>query len=219
MAKAELGAMVSSVRGTVGGVVVTSGRGGTVVRRKPLYRRPTSPLQAQAEARMRGASAAWSSLSAEGAAAWRAYGERHGRTAQTAFVALATKFLMVQPSGEAPLLPPIQDFLPDDVAVSAGSPPTLPSPTGVGEASGILFAASGPNRVGTVTELLVQALPNERRSPTRRYGSAGFVAFVAPSLSHLLPLDAGIYAVGYRFVRAATGEMGPTILLGVVRVG
>lgn len=240
MAKAVLGSMVGSVRGSVGGVVVTTGRGGTVLKRKPVYRRPTSPAQALAEGRMRAASALWSGLSAAQAARWRAWGEARGRTAQTAFIALATKILQIDPAAAVPLAPPTHDFVADDVAVTASEPPSFacerggqggesenaglstPQPpplTGVkGGGAGVLFSTTGPNRPGTVTELLLQPLLNERRSPGKDYKTAGFVQFNAAAPTHLLSLAPGSYAVGYRFVERATGQRGPTILLGVVKV-
>lgn len=247
----------------MGGLVVLDGRGGVAIRQKPTYRRSTSPAQAAVEARMVAASALWSSMDAAQVARWRAWGEARGKTAQTAFVALATKVLQIDPAATVPLVPPARDFVADDLAVTVSEPlppgrgrdgdegvPYLgssraetgerPHPStwketprdsgGTAFASpssadplpqggGILFSATGPNRAGSVTELLVQRLPNERRSPTKRYGSAGFVAFAKRSTDHLLPLAAGSYAVGYRFVEKATGQQGPTILLGVVRVG
>ena len=176
------------------------GRGGAVVKSKPTYRRPTSPAQAASEARMRVAVAVagWSSFSAAKADLWRAWGAPRGMT-QTAFVALATKVLQVG-AFEAPRTPPETDFVEDDVAIAVSEPLPLGEGQGWGRGreapppyppqgggGGILLVAQGATRAGSLVEVVTQRLPNERRSPTKDYATAAFLAFPEGSPTAFLP--------------------------------
>lgn len=131
-------------------MVVVELRSGPAVRRRPHYKRPTSPAQQGAADRMGLASKAWASLGAAQAEAWHRYaetqirhnsidGEAYAMTGNTAFIALATKFLQVNPGGEIPTMPPVAGFVGDDVLVSIAPsglqppPPLAHEPSQTGE--------------------------------------------------------------------------------------
>lgn len=205
--------------GQFNGYVVGDGRSGLVLRRKPSYRRPSSPAQKEVAERMRLASAVWSAMSPEQAQAWRDYGEAivrrrslDGRpyhmTGQTSFIALATKFLQVDPGGDVPLAPPTGEFLGDELLVAAS----------VSQPSSIGFTATGPNTPGTLTELLVQRLASRLRKPGKRYTTAAFVSYQAGGQTFAVPTEPGPYACAFRFVEKATGRATLATPIGVVEV-
>ncbi len=241
MAKAAPGALVSEVSGKFSGLVVVNGKGGLVIRRPPQYRRVLSPSQRAATSRLRRASAVWSGLSPAQAAAWDQYGRTLPRTDPltgrsyltagfNAFSALATKVLQVDGGAVVPIVPPATDYSGDAVTFSlvggqGGWDPT-PGPGGLlvptvasSEAGAIVVQASGPNEPGSVTELMLERLPNGRRKATGRMAAAAFHRFVAGGLTFSLPVEPGWYVVAARFVRAATGQQTAPLLLGRVQVG
>ena len=222
--------MFEAVEGSVGALLVVRGRSGAVVRKRPTYRRPTSPGQAAQAERMRAAGAVWSSLGAPEAAAWSAYGARQTRRdpvsgkayspiGYNAFMELALRALQAAPGTAVPVWPPVGAFLGDSVVVSVSplpQPPLQDEPLGEGA---LRFSASGANAAGVVTELLVQRLANVRRKPTAQYKSMAFVRFVAGALVYDLPAAAGVYACAARQVDPATGQARLPTPLGVVVVG
>ncbi|MBV6459437.1 MAG: hypothetical protein HONBIEJF_02585 [Fimbriimonadaceae bacterium] len=219
MAKVRFSGAFQAGHGKLGGMVVAGSRTGPIIRRRPRYERPVSIDQRSAIDRMREASSVWSTLSAAEAAAWRDYaaGQQHADpvsglsyapTAITVFIGLAAKVRQIDPAAGIPRLPPVGEFLGDAIQISAAGHP--------GE---IVFTASGPNSAEVVTELLVQRLANERRKPTKRYGSAGFVRFEGGSLSAILEAEPGWYACAWRQVERTTGRMLRLMPIGVVEVG
>jgi hypothetical protein len=218
MAKANLSGIVSDVRGTVGGEVMTRGRTGEVLKRRPRYRYPTKPTQQAVQDRMKAVMAAYNGLTQAQAMAWNDYartltrhsgltGQSYHPTGQNIFAGLASKFLQINPAGTIPLDPPAADFDGDFLQVTAAG--------GTGQ---ILFTASDPNTPEVQTELLVQPLKNARRAPAKFYRSAAFVSFVGRAPSYALTLPAGWYATAYRFVSAQTGQMTQMATLGTVEV-
>ncbi|MBS1715098.1 MAG: hypothetical protein JST30_12260 [Armatimonadetes bacterium] len=214
MAKARLSALLEDASGKLGRDYIARGRSGLVVRKKACYTFPSSPAFAAAGGRLKQANAVWNTLSMEQAAAWADYaativrsgrvsGRSYSPTGKNAFVGLAVKVLQVDPMAEVPTSPPVGGYVGDDVVVVTRAE------------GGLVFEASGPNRPGSVTELLVQRLVNERRRPDGDYKSMGFVAFSPGHLAHTLPVEPGVYACGYRFVEAATGRMTEAWLTGV----
>ncbi len=208
----------SQLSGKMGRQYVARGRSGTVIRARPTYRQASHPATQAAQGRLRGANAAWNTLSAAQADAWGRYagtitltdgvtGVHYSPSPKNAFVGLATRWLQVHPGGSVPLGPPAGPFAGDDVAVA------------VAGAGGLTFTAGGPNRAGVMTELMAQPLKNERCSPTGRFKSRGFVAFTEGRLVQSLGLRAGWYAVAYRFVDASTGQSGPVVPLGKAWAG
>jgi hypothetical protein len=218
MAKANLGPIVSDVRGTVGQEVLTRGRTGEVLRRKPRYKYPKNPTLAVTHDRMKAVMQAWNTLDRAQALAWNAYaatltrhnpvsGETYRPTGQNVFVALATKFLQLHPADAVPLTPPAAPFPPDSLQVTVA-----------GVREGLLFTASAPNTPLAVTELLVQPLANARRAPGAFYKSAAFVSFVGRAPDYRLALPSGWYACAFRFVHARTGQATEIVTLDAVQV-
>ncbi len=81
---------------------------------------------------------------------------------------------------------------------------------------GVRITASGPNRPGSVTEILLERLTSPRAKPRGRFVTAAFATFLPGSLSLTLPLAPGAYAFATRFVERATGRT--TLLQATPRV-
>ncbi len=204
--------------GRMGDLVVVQLKNGQALRGRPTYRRRSSPAQQGASGRLTQATAAWNGLTADQAQAWNRYAatvERHGSLSGEAytptgfctFTGLATKVLQANPEASIPVDPPTSAFEGDSVLVAAEA-----------AEGAVRFAASGANAAGVVTELMLQKLANVRRKPTTRYGSAAFVAYAQGALAHDVPVEPGVYACAYRFVRAATGQATLPQPVGVVVV-
>ncbi len=206
MAKASTSAILGTVAGRVGDVVLVHVRGGQVVRSRPTYKRHQTDAQKAANNRMRQAMEVWNGFGPAEARAWNAYaativrhdsitGETYLPTGHCIFTALAARVRQIDPDAAIPTSPPTSGFSGDSLGVTAEPAP-----------GAIVFTASAPNSPGVVTELLLQKLPNARRTPTSRYTSAAFVAFAAGSLTHTLTVAPGAYAAAYRTSLAATGQ-------------
>ena len=219
MAKAKPNPMIESISGVVDDVVLVAGKNGQYVRARPTYRRPTSDAQAVAADNMTTATQFYKTFTYEQAKAWRDYaktqtrknkltGKSYTPAGYTVYVGYAAKFLQANPGGAIPSIPPVESKPFVNVTVQA-----------VGTALGILFIASVPNSPGVVTEILLQTLVNERRTPQKTYTHAAFAPFAGEGLSFLLEREPGWYAVQVGAVRTATGQDGTTMNLGVVRVG
>jgi hypothetical protein len=207
MAKVIADGFGIKLHGKAGNVVFAQTRFGLVVRPRTVPRNPRTPAQLASRDRLTRASAAYRALTDAQLAAWSAYARTLSRTspaggppyvpaAQNVFVGLAAKFLQVNPGESIPLDPPAAPFLGDGITVTASA-----------VSGGVEFAASGPNAVGVVTELLIQPLARAARAPKERgYRPQAFVAFAPGSLSYTVSVTPGAYAPAIRFVRAATGQ-------------
>ena len=106
----------------------------------------------------------------------------------------------------------------DDSPLRSSSRRTLPlqeEPLGEGV---VTLVASGANAPGVVTEILAQGLVNARRAVYKdKYVSQGFTAFAGADEVEV-PLEVGAWAISYRFVERATGQMTGLVELGVVTV-
>lgn len=213
MARVTASAGLGDVSGLIGGVVVSNARSGLVLRKRPTYERPTSPDQAAASARMAAATRAWGALSWRQAEGWNAYartlehvnpvsGKRYAPTGFNTFVGLACKVLQIDPLAPIPVNPPLTPWPQERVSVEARPEP--------GE---VVFAASGPNSPGIVTELLLQRLSNIRRAAKPQYKTAGFVSFAVGDLEAAVPVEPGAYVAAYRFVEASTGRAWGMVVL------
>ena len=218
MAKAKLGELVTAASGSIGDSVIVDLRSGTVVRRKPVYKRATSPLQAQVSARMKQSTTVYKTLTYPQIQAWNDFGATQTRTdtlsgkkytlsGQNAFTALSTKFLQITPVGRIPVAPPAVPFPGDNVLMAV-----------LGDIGKLLWMASHANASGAATELLLQRLPNVRRKPTRHYTALAFVSFPPSALTATTPVEPGWYACAFRFVCPATGEAKELQKMGVVEV-
>lgn len=218
MARAALSGLFQDVRGRLGEDVIIMTRQGLAVRGRPKYRYPKIAAVEAGNQRLKLATLAWNDLGIKQVELWRTYaaslsrtepvtGKRYSPTAKSAFIGLATKFLQINPEGEVPTLPPLTDFTYDNLVMSVENHP-----------GGVRFVASAPNSVGTATEILMQKLPNERRSPGKFYKSLLFHTFNSGSLTLNVALEPGVYAFAYRFVRPATGQATSELLLGCILV-
>ena len=219
MAKAQVSALLSDLRGSVGGEVIILTRSGLAARRKPRYHYPANPSVQAGNDRMRQATAAWNTLSAAQFEAWCAYaetithqnsvtGKGYHPAPKNVFVGLSMKFLQVNPGSPVPLNPTIASYLGDSLTVSA---------TAI--SGGIRFIASGPNGVDSATELMIQPLANARCKPTKFYKHGTFHAFSVGSLAYDLSLEPGVYALACQFVRPSTGQTAGMRTIGTVEVG
>ena len=204
--------------GSIGDRVVAKSRAGMATRGKPKYRYPKVAAVQEGNARLKAANDAWNAMTVAQAEAWNRYAEglplktgfdgtRYRTAGKNALVALAAKFLQANPGMPVPLVPPTGAYIGPSVAVSVAS-----------SSGSLSFAASGATPPGTVVELLVQPLLNGKRSPTKFYKSVAFVAFDAAHPSAAIPVQAGWYAAGYRFVERATGRATTMRTLGKIEV-
>jgi hypothetical protein len=201
---------MSDLRGKLGDVVYTRGRGGLMTRQ---YLRPHDPhtdAQQAVRANLAAASRAFRALSPAQTAAWQAYADslvRHDPISGTlyhpsawnAFNALALKLLQMRPDSTLPSLPPAEPFPGDTLVVTA-------------EITGgyLVWTASAPNAPDITTELLAQRLRGTLRKPDpRQYRTQAFFAFTADTLTAATPPLPGRFALAYRFVHARTGQRTP----------
>lgn len=218
MARAKLASLWDNASGGLGPYVVAPGKGGLVVRRRPVFRRHKSPDQPGQEARFAAMARVWAELTPEQARAWDLYagrivktgrigGKAYSPSGYNAFTALALVRMRLDPGGPVPFHPPAGSFTGDKVQVTV-----TPEP------GALRFHASGPNRAGIVTELMLQRLVTPRRKPTTRYKSVAFVSFDAAHGHEDIPVEPGAYACAYRFIERATGRVTVMQTLGVVIV-
>lgn len=221
MAKIAFSAMVDAASGKMGTVVWTEARNGHTSRVWRRVRNPRTPDQTFVRSNLARASRAFAAMTPAQAQAWNNYGQTithvnpiNGKTYHPAgidiFVALTTKFLQNNPAGTIPLSPPAAPFLGDSITLIADS-----------ETPGeLLFTASGPNAAGVTTELLIQKLAGRNRVPNPNgYNSAAFNVFTTGAgLLKTVEVDAGHYAVAYRFVEIATGQATNPVALGITTV-
>ena len=207
MATINLGAFVRSIRGKAGNTVFSQTKRGTVARDRVLPTAPASAAQIAIRNNMRKDGAAWKLLTPAQVAAWNAYaatttkkGRKSGKSyvpsGYNVYTGLTTKFYQINPAGTAPVAPPTAAFAGDVITVTATA--------GTGQ---VTFTASAANATNVKTELLVQTLKGKnRKAGAKGYASKAFVAFAAGSLSSVVSIPTGYYAVGYRFVNTLTGQ-------------
>lgn len=220
MAKLAFSALVDNAEGRLGTIVLTSARNGHTARVWRRVRNPRTGAQSFVRNNLAKAARAFSSLTPEQADAWNDYGQTitrtnplNGKTYHPAgvdvFVGLATKFLQFAPTGTIPVAPPTSDFLGDTISLTVQS-----------ETPGVIqFDASAANAAGVTTELLIQKLPGRNRVPNPEgYTHAAFKTFTSGSLSINVDVTAGHYAIAYRFVRTATGQMTNLFVLPITTI-
>ena len=146
--------------------------------------------------------------------AWQSYAEAQQRatgvrtTGQLLFSALATRFLMVNPEGVIPTMPPTSAFSGDAISFTMTS-----------DGSSIVVSASKSNAPDVVTEVLLQPLESvHRRTYPRKYRTAAVHAFVEGE-PLALPAPGRVTAVAVRLIRASTGQAGDLMEVGVVLGG
>lgn len=200
MASVKGGIPTAGYAGKFGSAVFYERAGRLVMRERVAGRNPRTLLQVQNRRGFGGVAKLWPALSDEAADAWAAYGETVGTSGYLAFMSLTRKWLLVHPAGTAPSLPPDGPFFGDNVRLR------IDDAAGAGD-SGVVLRANQPNAPGVTTEILVQRLANRRRKTGNRdWRTEGFVTFEAGALEVALPLEAGAWAVAFRFVRLESGQ-------------
>jgi hypothetical protein len=199
--------MLDEMSGKAGSVVYVKTKIGTIVRPRRTPANPNTPAQEAVRANLTKASRAYEALTPTQIDQWEAYaktitkihpitGEPYNPTGIAVFVALATKFLQVNPNGVIPLLPPAADFNGDNLTITVS--------TGLGQ---LTFSSNAANSANTKTELLVQRLRNRNRNPQKLgYRNKAFVAFAPGNLSANVPVTPGAYACAVRYVNTQTGQ-------------
>ena len=199
--------------------VFSAGRSGPTARVRRKGRNPKTVAQTQVRANLTKASGTFKNLTTPQILAWANYaggitkhngvtGKSYSPTALSAYTALASKLLQINPAATLPVAPPTATFTGDSITVTATG--------GTGSAT---FTASGANAANVKTELLVQPLKSKNRAPSAKgYRSKGFVAFAAGSLTSVVSVPTGYYSVGYRFVNTLTGQATALVPLTVLTV-
>ena len=218
MGKAQTSVAFERVAGKLADGVAYKLHGGTGLRARPTYKYPVRPAVSEGNARMREANRLFNTMTEAQADAWTRYGEAHPRrdpmsgtryapAAKNIFSGLTCKLLQVDTDAEVPLLPPTGSFVGDGVRVVVEPGASL-----------LAFAASGPNRPGVLTELMIQPLKNVRCKPQKFYKSHGFIHFEEGSLVAVVPVEPGVYACMIQFVERATGRVAGKVPLGKIEV-
>ncbi|RYG22975.1 hypothetical protein EON82_15490 [bacterium] len=222
MARVRFSSMLDAGSGVVGNSVIARGKSGYQVRARPKPKYRPTPNQAASMARMTQASQAWNELTRAQAEAWNHFaegitkagftaGQRYSPTGHNLFTAYGSKLLQLNPLATLPIWPPAERFTPDCVVLSASAGGGVPAGT-------VRVTSDRENTPGTVVELLVQKLKNERAAPGERYYTNAFVSFESGAMSYDLPLGAGWWALAHREVDAATGQQTGIMPFGVVEI-
>lgn len=211
--------MLQELSGTLGNGVWVRSREGSVVRQRVTPANPDTPPQIAARARLTEATRLFKTFTQSQEDQWSQFAETLSSvdpvtgktttpTAINAFVKLATKWRMVNPTGSLPTVPPQTPYSGDSLSW------TVLASTGK-----ITFTGSGPNSSKTTTEFLVQRLASRVRNPQKKgYRSKGFKTLTAGSLSFDLDVTPGWYAVAIRYVNTDTGQETNVIPLPIVQV-
>lgn len=214
MAKISLSALLSGIRGKVGGVVFTEGRSGNVARIRVIPANPATSGQINARTHLQAAAQAFKALSSANLSAWETYvsgitrnqsvsGQSYHPSAISAYVEQYAKLLQYNPAAAAPTTPPATQYAGDTITVTCA-----------GGNDKVTFTPSAANTAGSVTELLLQPLVSANRTPNGNgYRNKAFTAFPGGAAVDVTSLGAGWYSPAYRFVNTTTGEAtGLTIL-------
>lgn len=219
MAKFSPGVVIGMIRGKVGGGVFTKAKNGATLRLRVRPANPNTASQSAARAALTDASRAFRDLSSGNLQDWRDYaasitksdgitGSTYHPSAISVFVALATKFLQVDPEGTIPTSPPSAPFSGDDITLTAA-----------GGADQITFTGSADNGAGITTEVLLQKLASANAQPKpQAYKSYGFTNVPDGTPEVVTGLSEGSYSPAYRFVETATGQQSGLVVLPTVVV-
>lgn len=219
MARAKFNAMLQELSGTLGNGVWVRSREGSVVRQRVTPANPDTPPQVAARGRLTEATRLFKTFTQAQEEAWSEFAETLGSrdavtgkatvpTAINAFVKLATKWRMVNPTGAIPTTPPTEPYSGDNLTWTA-----------LASTGKITFTGSGPNSDDTTTEFLVQRLASRVRNPQKKaYRSKGFKQLTPGSLSFVVDTTPGWYAVAIRYVNTSTGQETDLVHLPLVQV-
>ncbi len=206
MAKVILSSAIQQLSGKAGTTVFVKGRSAQIMKARTKGKNPKTAAQTAVRNNHATSARAYKAMTPAQLANWGAYaatltkknkitGQSYTPTAINAFTGLADKFLQITPGGAIPMTPPVAGF--------NGDTPTISAAGGVGQ---VTFTASAANAAGVKTELLVQPLKSSARTPSARgYRTNSFFAFAPGTLSKIVSLPSGNYALAARFVQTATG--------------
>lgn len=214
MAKYGAALFVDTISGKLGGIVMSRGRSGPTIRVRAIPTNPNTTAQAAARAALAKAAREFKALSSADAASWRAYGlslsfangvgGQFAPSGISAYVQLASVFLAIAPSGTPPTTPPGSAYTGDTITV-----------TGAGAVGGVTFTPSAANTSGSTTELLYQPLKSPNRVPSNKaFKTAAYHVMTGSSDVRTVTLPVGYYSLAVRFVKIATGQRGPLVVLG-----
>lgn len=224
MAKFSQSALVGEVAGKVGGVVFQRGRNAQIIRLRVNPINPATATQQAARAALTAASRQYSAFNSMQLEAWRTFAESIQRTdpisgkqynpsAISVYTELGTKFLQVTPGGTLPLNPPADAYVPPTIVV--GTPTYDPS------ADEVSVTAAAATPAGSTVEILWQKTSGLAELPrANKWKTLGFHTFVTGTLTHTFTdvteiTSGGAVWFAYRYVKTATGEMGPIVSMGV----
>src|SRR2546422_186833 len=152
MAQGSLGVLFNNIRGKAGSVVFARSKDGTVIRPRVAARNPRTPAQVAVRVALGKSAAAYKTLTPAQVIVWTNYAQTYTkhdpRTGKTyfssgiaAFTSLASKFLLVTPTGTIPVTPPATSFSGDTITVTAA-----------GASGKVTFTGSAANGTNITTE-------------------------------------------------------------------
>lgn len=207
------------MRGRMGGQVYSEAGVDTIVREFVTPANPNTGAQVGARGYFKTATQTWASLDDAERAAWGVFAQgMHSHNPMrlkqkplsgfNVFVALASKFLQVNPAGTIPQSPPAVKFAGESIVITATP--------GTGK---VTLTASAANTPGVTTEVLVQRLKAGYLKPEPNgYRHNSFHVYTLGNLSYDVTLGAGAWAIAVRFVKSTTGEETSSIPLPVQQV-
>ncbi len=225
MAKIAFTPVVGDARGSAGRAVFTKARNGATLRIRTKGNNPQSVRQTAVRDQMTSVSRAWATtLDETERTAWRTYGalitrnnpvngQTYHPSGNSIYTELTMNFLRATPAGTPPTTPPESDFVPPAATVESVEIAI------VGTISGS-FSAGVPST--TPAELLYQPLASVGRAYSAdKWKSAGFAFDNATPFDVVgaIPTnDLGYpaYAFAYRYIDAATGQIGAIHVVGVL---
>jgi hypothetical protein len=173
------------------------------------------------------AAEAWNALPVETKVEWTKFAAKFrrysvakhrvaGPSPRSLYIKAALERWRLDSSLLTPVQPPHSAFSGDEIGVFAvPSGKNNPVPTGH-----LRIAATGRNRTGVMTALMVQKLTGPNRKPSERgFKTANFVTFTHSQTTFDLALEPGYYATAYRFVEASTLQMSPIQEAGIIAIG
>jgi len=187
MAKMQLNAFANAMSGKLGNAVFADTKEGTEVRPYVIPNNPNTAAQRVVRNNFTKYTAGWSLLTATQKAPWLTYAANNKRRNKTTgklsvpqarniYGGLTTKFFLINPTGTAPITPPVTTFAGDSITVTVAIADST-----------LTFIASAANAAGVRTELLLQKLLSDDRTPqkdayrTKQYASARRCAIIHPS--------------------------------------
>ena len=182
MAKMQLNVFANAMSGKAGNAVFAETKQGTEMRPHTIPYNPDTAAQRKVRNQFTRYTAGWSVMTTAQKAVWKDYAAKTKKRdpitgkvfvpqARNLYGGLTTKFYLVNPTGTPPLTPPATSYAGDVITVTA-------TPATAGK---ITFTASAANTAGNTTELLLQKLASDDRTPMKDgYRTQQYLAFSTP---------------------------------------